>query len=134
MSRCTCRDCHHLIFVGGACFLTYVCQRRTRSIGQPSIFTSRPHSGRIMSFWGSRFGSSHLQYVCWKAIAGGPERFGFPDDGYCQRVLEEEMALLSFHSCSYPFCRIQPKQNEMLAVGSGKRTVRKSRMIIDLGL
>ncbi|CAK9028464.1 unnamed protein product [Durusdinium trenchii] len=23
------------------------------------------------------------------AVAGGPERFGFPDDGYCQRVLEE---------------------------------------------
>jgi len=23
------------------------------------------------------------------ALAGGPERFGFPDDGYCQRVLEE---------------------------------------------
>lgn len=23
------------------------------------------------------------------AISGGPERFGFPDDGYCQRAIEE---------------------------------------------
>ena len=27
--------------------------------------------------------------TCDKALAGGPERFGFPDDGYCQRVLED---------------------------------------------
>ena len=27
--------------------------------------------------------------TCGKALAGGPERFGFPDDGYCHRVLED---------------------------------------------
>lgn len=27
--------------------------------------------------------------TCDKALAGGPERFGFPDEGYCQRVLED---------------------------------------------
>ena len=47
--------------------------------------------------------SSHTQ-----AISGGPERFGFPDDGYCQRVLEDFGAVQTSWSLGSFECKKDP--------------------------